>query len=99
MTSIRERVRRFIRGSEEDDARRYSLRIHWINEVRNWGEFKRQSVSSTLGRTLEKVKATDLLQLDEIDEQVHTGESLSILRNVLHVFSNQDESMGVHHER
>jgi hypothetical protein len=99
VTSIREQIRRYLRGSEEDDARRYSLKVHWINEVRNWDDFKRQSVASELGRTLDEVKPTDHLQLDEIDEQMHTGESLSILRNVLHIFSDQVESMGVHHER
>lgn len=99
MTSIRERVRRLVQGTDDPEARQFSLKVHWIKEVRNWGEGKRQAAGEELARRLDEVKPEDQLKLDEIDEHTHSGESLSILSEVLRAFAGLDPKTGVKHER
>jgi hypothetical protein len=91
VTSIREQVRRYFKGLGDPEARQYSLRVHWINEVRHWDARKRQGVTERLAQALSVKEGIDRIQLDEIDDHPHTIDSLSILREVLHAFKDQDD--------
>lgn len=110
MTSIRESIKRLLRGvvskeaSEQDEPRPgYSYRIYWAKTVRDWTPARRKQISEKLSRLLAREEfQANLYQrqyhLPGLDESRHAGASLIALQDVIDGFNQfeQDEKENEH---
>jgi hypothetical protein len=99
MTSIRERVRRWLgRGrTEQPAASSFSYRVFWTREARQWPPERRADVRVALGRVVhsEGFVETEFerrYRVDGLDGQAHSGASLVALETVLDALTSFSSS-------
>lgn len=95
MTSIKESIRRMLERSERLDAVRsdFAYRVHWTGEVRKWDQRKRGEVRNAVEEIagLDAFDANEDMRryrIEEVDSELHSGESLMALLQVLEAFKN-----------
>ena len=93
MTSLRERLRRWIPGAPAapGSAAWFSYRVFWTREVRGWDADRRQTLSAAVRRVTgsQGFVANELgrrYTVEGLDGTAHSGASLMALRQVLEAF-------------
>ncbi len=93
MTSMKESIRRLVRGAQERDSERseFAYSIYWTGVVRDWNEEKRNSVHIAITdfvrqEGFEENVLERRYQVPEVDSERHSGVSLTVLLEVLEAF-------------
>ncbi len=89
MTSLRESVRRLVRGERgAGQPSGYAYRVHWMQAARTWDGQRRRRVRAAVQAVVERPAFVPnefhrVYRVPELDEAAHAGSSLMALLEVL----------------